>query len=203
MKPYVGLILVLTGICLAAALALAVVHHLTRDRIAQVATQKKMAAIAKVLPDTGHAPERVVIVDPASGTSNVFHVARQGDAFAGAAIEASSPNGYGGAISIMVGINMRREIQAIAILDQKETPGLGAKIATAEFKGRYAGLPIDTTVWKVKKDGGALDAITAATISSRAVTEAVADAVARFKAVQDQLTHTEPLVLENLLDEIH
>ena len=203
MKQYAGLIVVLTAICLAASLALAVVNSLTCDRIKQVAAKKKMRAIAEVLPDTGSAPETVVIADPATGTSNTFYVVRKGDAFASAALETSSPNGYGGDIRLMVGINMRREVQAIAILDQKETPGLGAKIATADFKAIYAGLPIDTTHWKVKKDGGDLDAITAATISSRAVAEAVASAIARFTAVQDALTHTEPLVLEDLRDEIH
>ncbi len=205
MKQYVSLIVVLTVICLVASLALAVVNRFTKDRIAQVAAGKKMAAIAEVLPDTGTVPRTIVVADPATGASNTFYVVEKDGRFAGAAVETSSPNGYAGDIRLMVGINLRREIQAIAILEQRETPGLGAKIATDGFKGGYAGVPIDTTRFKVKKDGGDMDAITAATISSRAVAEAVADAVRRFTAAQGQLMREpEPLpsVLEDIPDEV-
>ena len=61
----------------------------------------------------------------------------------------------------------------VVVLEQKETPGLGAKIDSSGFRSQFAGLPIGDTRWAVKKDQGDIDAITAATISSRAVTEAV------------------------------
>ena len=86
----------------------------------------------------------------------------------------ASPKGYGGTIRLLVGVNAAGTVQGLAVLEQKETPGLGAKIKDDGFRGQFKGLRIIDTRWKVRKDGGDVDEITAATISSRAVVEAVA-----------------------------
>lgn len=94
----------------------------------------------------------------------------EGDSIAGYTFLASG-NGYSGAIDMLVGINTDHTIKDIEILSQTETPGLGSKITEEEFKGQFTGLAADDIV--LSKDGGSIDAITGATISSRAVTDTV------------------------------
>ncbi len=80
-------------------------------------------------------------------------------------------NGYGGAISILVGINKDFIIQKISVLSNTETPGLGSRVAEDFFTDQFKGLTQQDI--RLSKDGGKIDAITGATISSTAVTEAV------------------------------
>ena len=84
-----------------------------------------------------------------------------------------SPRGYAGPINTTIGINKDDTISSVAItkLDQTETPGLGVKITHDSFKNQFKGEKGEEL--KLKKDGGAIDAITAATISSRAVANGV------------------------------
>lgn len=80
-------------------------------------------------------------------------------------------SGYGGYIDILVGLDNSFEIKGISILSQTETPGLGSKITESSFTGQFKGLSI--TDIALKPEGGKIDAITGATISSRAVVNAV------------------------------
>ena len=107
------------------------------------------------------------------GAPWTFYVGLQDGQFVGAAFESVSPKGYGGDVGIMVGVNADGQVQGIEILVQKETPGLGAKMADDAFKSQFSGRSIAETRWAVDKDQGDIDSITAATISSRAVVEAV------------------------------
>ncbi len=83
--------------------------------------------------------------------------------------------GYGGPIDILVGLEKDNALRGIKIISQKETPGLGAKITEAAFLDQFAG-QIGKTL-ALTKDGGTIDAITGATISSSAVVEAVKEAI--------------------------
>lgn len=80
-------------------------------------------------------------------------------------------NGYGGPVSIFVGINSDYSIKGMEVLSHTETPGLGSKITEDAFTGQFEGLLIDDIA--LLRDGGKIDAITGATISSRAVTSAI------------------------------
>ena len=95
-----------------------------------------------------------------------------------------SANGYGGKIALMVGFTADGRVNNFQVLAANETPGLGSKIASDKFKAGICGRPAGTR-WAVRKDGGEVDAITAATISSRAALEAIRDAAAQFKAVSE------------------
>jgi len=205
MKQELRLILVPTVICVAAGLTLAVVHHLTADRIREVDAVRRRAAIAAVLPPGGGPPVEVVFRDDRTGMTNaVFHVSSAvGGGFFGAATEVATPHGYAGEIRLMVGFNAYEELQAIAILDHRETPGLGARIAGDAFKATFPGRSLFTTRWALKRDGGDLDAITAATISSRAVANAVGEAVARYLDYKDRLLAPPepPMTLDDLLED--
>lgn len=103
--------------------------------------------------------------------------------FLGAAIFGRSAHGYAGDILLLVAFDAEGTLLDFDVIGAHETPGLGAKMSRPEFRRGFAGRPFDGA-WKIKKDGGEIDAITSATISSRAATEAVADAASRFQAVR-------------------
>jgi len=176
MKETIKLIAVLTIICLGAGMLLAVVNSVTADPIRRAERAEKMAAISRVLPPHDNSPDESVCRVVDQQVPWTFYVATAAGQYAGAAVETVSEKGYGGAVSVMVGFNKGGEVQAVEILKQKETPGLGAKITEQFFKQGFSGRSIRTTNWAVRKDGGDIDHITAATISSRAVVEAVAQA---------------------------
>jgi RnfABCDGE-type electron transport complex G subunit len=91
--------------------------------------------------------------------------------------------GYGGNISILVGLQDEATVKAIKIVSQSETPGLGGRITAASFTDQFNGLPINDVA--LTKNGGRVDAITGSTISSGAVVDAVRNtAIEKVKALQ-------------------
>jgi electron transport complex protein RnfG len=173
MMESLKLVVVLTIICSVAGALLAVVHDVTAEPIAAAALKEKSDAIMQVLPACDNDPGEDVVTVDAGGKTWTFYVARKEGRFVGAAFETVSAAGYGGDIVIMAGASAEGTVQAIEVLAHKETPGLGAWISGEVFRGQFAGRSIADTRWAVAKDGGDIDQITAATISSRAVTEAV------------------------------
>ena len=95
----------------------------------------------------------------------------------------SSATGYGGAVTLMVGITSDRVIYNTTVLSQAETPGLGAKCTEPEFADQFKGFNPARKKLSVKKDGGDIDAITASTITSRAYAKAVETAVTVFDSI--------------------
>ena len=182
MKKILHLVLSLTVISAVCAAVLAAVNAVTKDRIAGLAALKANAAAKAVLPAGVQAIE--VREDPADRATKVF--AGYADAakkvLAGYAVPGVSEAGYGGAIRLMVGLKPDRTVVSYQVLAANETPGLGAKLGDAEFAKQFPGRPGANL--KVKKDGGAIDAITGATITSRAVCGAVADACARLDRLE-------------------
>ena len=184
MKNLIRMVLTLTVICAGAGALLAWVNEKTAGPIEETERAVKLDAIKKVLPACDNDPGADVIELTHAEADWTFHVARQGATFVGAAFEVSSMKGYGGLIRVMVGVTADGKLNAIKILEQKETPGLGAKIESDEFRGQFAGRSIADTNWAVKKDKGDVVEITAATISSRAVTEAIKQGLDVFVANQ-------------------
>lgn len=82
-------------------------------------------------------------------------------------------DGYSGLIRIMLGVDASGRIHGVYILEHRETPGLGSKICNPEFLDQFKGKSLRNFTFAVEKDGGDVDAVTSATISSRAVTEAL------------------------------
>ena len=94
--------------------------------------------------------------------------------------EGTCKDGYGGDITLMVGFKTdKKTVISYKVLAVSETPGLGMKLKTPEFADQFKGK--DGTSLKVKKDGGEIEAITSATITSRAVCRAIADAQSKLK----------------------
>lgn len=173
MKTTLQLVIVLTLISLLAGGLLAWVHRFTATPIAEAARRERLAAIANVLPPHDNEPDRDVVRFPAFGETWSFHFASETGRYVGCAFETASDQGYAGAIRIMVGVAADGNVHGIEILEHAETPGLGARIVERSFRSQFAGQPAAETRWTVSRDGGDIDEITAATLSSRAVTEAV------------------------------
>lgn len=187
MKDFFKLVLILTLICTISGILLAFVDQATKQRIQEAERFAKADAINKVLPPHDNIPAENTCTFKKNGVTWTFYVARNKGLFAGAAFEARSSKGYGGDIVITAGVDSNGVIQAIEILDHRETPGLGANIMKPEFKSKLAGKNIFNAPFSVRKDGGDVDQITAATISSRAVLEAVNNGLNAYKEHIDSI----------------
>jgi len=171
---FLNMVLTLFLVAAVAALALGGVYTVTKEPIA-IAKQKKLeAAIKAVLPDFDTI-QTVKVKDVNGDDSLTFYYASMGVQPVGAAIKTYTMNGFSGKIELMVGILEDGTINNTAVLSHKETPGLGDKmdIKKSDFPTQFIGKNPGTFKLKVTKDGGDVDAITAATISSRAFCDAV------------------------------
>ena len=163
---------------------LGLVYGFTKDAIAEVDLKKNQAAIQAVLPLEG---EIIYKADTLSyteaGITTTFPCNLAYDAngnFKGAAIK-TSEGGFGGKIEMMVGFLADGTIKGTSVLSHSETPGLGANM-TGPFKDQFVDKNPASFQLTVKKDGGDVDAITAATITSRAFSKAVNKAYKAFEA---------------------
>jgi electron transport complex protein RnfG len=159
------------------------IYGLTKPAIDKVEENKNIKAINEVLKtDVAIATTEAKVIEDLT-----YNLAYDADGnFIGAAVKTYSMNGFGGKIELMVGMLQNGIINKVSVLSQAETPGLGANMVNDKFKGQFDGKDPQTFTLKVKKDGGDVDAITAATISSRAVSEAIQRAVDGFEANKDQ-----------------
>jgi electron transport complex protein RnfG len=190
MRDLTRLILILTVIAAAAGLLLAVTNQVTADPIAKAARRESVEALKAVLPEFDNDPATCALTVQAAGRAWTFFAARRGGTFVGAAFEAASAKGYGGEIRLMIGVNADQSLRQVRVLAQQETPGLGAKIAQAPFISQFERRPVDGTTWAVRKDGGDFDAVTGATISSRAVLDAVRTGLEVYRAHAADITRT-------------
>ena len=190
MKEIARLIIVLTLISAAAGVLLAYTNKVTRDPIEKARSRETVEALALVLPSFDNQPSTCTNVIAAQGRTWTFYVARRNGRYVGAAFESSSHKGYGGEIKLMIGVTADGTVKDVRILAQQETPGLGTKVTEMPFRGQLANKPVEGTVWKVRKDGGAFDAVTGATISSRAVLEAIQTGLGAYREHQAAIAAT-------------
>ena len=169
--------LCLTAVCLVCSSILALVYVATVDPIEQAQKAKTNAAIAKVLPEFSAdvVPGSVVL-----GDVEYSYFKAPG---AGYAIT-SVVSGFSGPLSVMVGITEAGIVHNTSTLSHSETPGLGAKCQTdAAFIDQFKSWDPAQKKLMVKKDGGDVDAITASTITSRAYSLAIANALEAYKEI--------------------
>ena len=168
-------------ICVVSGGVLGVVYNATKEPIAAAETAKKTEAIKNVLPEFNELKETMV----KSALEDVeipFYLAYDANNnFIGAAVETFTNKGFSGNISLMVGILADGTVNNISVLQHAETPGLGSKMSEPSFKDQFNNKHADSFNFNVKKDGGDVDAITAATISSRAFCDAVNRALSTFE----------------------
>jgi len=174
-STFFNMLITLFLVTFVASTALAFIYEITKGPIEMARLAKKLAAIDQVVTEYDNNPvDDMYFIASVDGTDSLeLYPARKNGELIGVAIRSYSKNGYGGLIWIMVGIKPDGKIQDATVIEHKETPGLGTKMAEPLFKDQFKNLDPDQTALKVKKDGGDIDAITAATISSRAFCEAV------------------------------
>ncbi len=186
-STFVNMLSTLLVITLVAAFTLGSVYNLTKEPIALAKQKKLEEAIRMVLPDFERL-EAIKIKSAREEDSLQFFVAYQADTVIGVAINTFSNKGFSGEVRIMVSFAPDGTIYNTSVLDHKETPGLGDKMQKnkSDWSNQFNGMNPVSYRLKVVKDGGDVDAITAATISSRAFTDAVQHAYDTFLTYQKE-----------------
>lgn len=214
-SSFSNMVLTLAVITTVAATTLGYIFKLTEGPINEARQQKQQEAIQMVVPEFDNNPVEEMYKIPANDDDslNVFPAKKDGENV-GVAIESVSHKGYGGDVTIMVGLLPDGTINNYQVLEHKETPGLGTKMdewfkPSEESEGGSAagnpafnwlfgidsdvsdgqtsivGIDPENTELKVSADGGDIDAITAATISSRAFLDAVQKAWSAYSENAD------------------
>ena len=175
--------LALTGFSVVAGGLLGWVNDVTAEPIAQANAKTLSDAIAVVVPGFDNNPaEAPETVEVNGATYKIYKATKNGQPI-GAAVE-SAANGFGGALTVLVGFDNEGKIIDYSLLSHAETPGLGSKAADwfkKGAKGDITGKNPGEAPLTVSKDGGEIDAITASTITSRAFLLAVNNAYAAYK----------------------
>ena len=188
-STFINMVISLLVVTLAAGFSLGFVNDLTVGPKAKAKLEKKVNALKLVLPTFDNNPvEDVQIIKLKKAKDSIeVYPAYSKDEFIGAAIIGRSNRGFSGLIKIMIGFKSNGDIQNIVVLEQKETPGLGTKIKGETFLQQFRGVNISSFKMTVKKDGGEIDALTGATITSRAFCEATQMAYDIFLVKNDSL----------------
>ena len=179
------LVIVLACICLVSAAVLGLVNKVTVGPI-QANTEKTVQeSLRNVMPIDGDYEDVTdqysgdpVTVDVTGSVVPVKAVYKAGDE--GYVVESMSPNGFGGALDMMAGVDNDGNVTGIAIISHAETSGLGSKSTDPEWQAQFKG--VNGTIG-VTKDGYQINAITGSTITSRAVCDGVNTAIAVVEAL--------------------
>lgn len=173
--------LVLTFFAALATGVTASVYYLTKSHIDAQHDQQQKQLLGQVLPndlyDNDLLKECYIVTDKFNKAQHVYVARKQGDITA-VAIESTAPDGYSGAIHLIVGANLKGHIYGVRVVSHAETVGLGDKIdiRVSDWITHFSGQTVtdeNDTHWAVKKDGGQFDQFTGATITPRAVVNAV------------------------------
>jgi len=169
-----NMVMSLTLISLVASACLGFVSELTKEPIELANLDKKLTAIRQVVPEfTNNPNDEMYRLPTGEGDSLEIYPARNDSGIVGYAVNTNTSRGFSGNISLMAGFRPDGTIINITVLEQKETPGLGTKMTEPAFKDQFKDKNPGSFSLKVKNDGGPVDAITAATISSRAFCDAM------------------------------
>lgn len=185
----INMVVVLFVTTLVAGLTLGYVNDLTLEPKARARLAKKANALKTVLPafDNDPVPAVIRVKSGSSRDSIEIYPAFRGNGFAGAAVTGASEKGYSGLVKLMVGFQPDGTINNIEVLEQKETPGLGTKMKGEKFLRQFRGKDPSSFNLKVEKDGGGVDALAGATISTRAFSEATQQAYDIFITHRDSI----------------
>ncbi len=174
-----------------AGLALAAVQETTKDRIELMElTYVRGPALEKLFDGSAN--------DPLTDRFKIKDGEKEIDVFIGefdgkkntVAFETSSM-GFDGKVGVMVGFNLDTDkLIGMRVTTHTETPGVGSRATSdAAFINQFKGMSIDTG-FKVKADGGDIDAMSGATITSRGVSAAIADSIEKYKRLKDEIIKT-------------
>ena len=177
-----NMVVVLFSITLIASLCVGLVNKITFEPIEKAKAENIQKALKNVLPEFDASEEKAMTVDE---LPVIVHTAKQGEQVVGYAVETMTTKGFSGVFRLMVGFRASGEVYNINVLEHSEIPGLGSKMGDegnsllVSFKDKNPANMKQPLA--VVKDGGDVQALTAATISSRAYVDAV---VRAYNAVQ-------------------
>lgn len=189
----------LMGFALSGAALVSYVHERTEARIAANEAAATRALINEIIPperyDNDIVNDTLTVRAPrALGSEEPLTVyrARRGGAPYAAVMTVVAPNGYNGAIKLLVGVRRDGTVAGVRVVNHQETPGLGDAVEAgkSDWIEQFEGRSLDGTPasqWQVRKDGGAFDQLTGATITPRAVVRAVRKALVYFRAHRQEL----------------
>ncbi|RQN03864.1 electron transport complex subunit RsxG [Pantoea ananatis] len=177
----------------------AIVNTVTKPTVEHQTQLQQKNLLDQVVPtdmyDNHIQQECYVVTDPALGNTNPHHLylARKGNQPVAAALETTAPDGYSGAIQMLVGADFNGKVLGVRVIEHHETPGLGDKIELRisdwinSFNGKVVTGP-DDKVFAVKKDGGEFDQFTGATITPRAVVNATKRTALLIESLKGKLS---------------
>lgn len=183
--------LVLAGFVGVGLAAVALVYEQTHERISAAERQVVLDRLEAVLPhEYDNAPEEAAYRRPTpvpGGEPLRIFPAFSGDTFTGTAVEVTTPEGYSGTIRLLIGLDPEGRILGVRTVAHRETPGLGDAIEAdrSDWIHGFDGHSLDNPPepqWRVAQDGGEFDGITGATITARAVIDAVREVLVDFAA---------------------
>lgn len=195
-SSFLNMVITLFLVTLIPATALGFIYELTKGPISAAKALRKAAAISEVVPSFNNSPGIDPVKIEVDGDTLYFYKAMNDSIVVGVAVETFTSKGFSGKFRIMAGFLPDGTIHDITILEHKETPGLGDKIEKSKsldkstglsWSSQFIGMNPDSFMLAVKKDGGDVDAIAAATISSRAFCDALQRAYDGFLRVRPEL----------------
>ena len=173
--------LVLSIICFIISAALAGTNQLTAKKIAQLNEEQKFQAMERICEAENYNEQSLSL----DGTAYTYYICESNSSAIGY-IFTTEKNGYGGPVSVMTGINPEGKIIAVEILSvSDETVGLGQNAAKPDFKNQFSGKSTKLKVSKSAQDDE-IQALTGATITSNAVTDAVNTALELYKLAKGE-----------------
>lgn len=158
-------------------LLLALVYGVTKEPIAEAKRLDKQKKLAEVMPYFVNDP---LELEEVLNENVTLYIGTVEGGVNGYGLTSSVKTGYSGYFSVVFGIALGNTLERVRILESFETPGLGSKAAESPFIDQFDGKPLDFD-FRVAKDGGQIDAVTGATITSRAVCDALSQGIAAFQ----------------------
>ena len=196
--------IVLALFALVTSLILATTNELTYERIEQSEREAAQRALLETIPLERHDNDMLMDVQPVPEQfwatlglkkGGNIHIARDQGQPVAAIIPAVTPDGYSGAISMIIGVNFNGSVAGVRVVDHRETPGLGDKVDLKKsdwilsFNGKSLVNP-QASGWTVKKEGGDYDQFTGATITPRAVIKQILKTLQYFEDDRERLLQT-------------
>ncbi|GAB7140198.1 Na+-translocating ferredoxin:NAD+ oxidoreductase RNF, RnfG subunit [Deferribacterales bacterium RsTz2092] len=160
--------LVLFVVSLVAACVMSIANMLTRDIIAEEIRKEFLHGLQAVLPPFDNSPDE----ENVELNGYKVYIAKNSGKLVGYGVSTTTNKGYGGAITVLVGADIKATITGVVVLQHAETPGLGDKITLVSWTGQFVGGALSKK-FAVKADNGDIDQFSGATISPRAVCDAV------------------------------
>lgn len=171
-STFLNMFLVLTCIALLSAALLSFTYGKTSVVRAEVEREQQSRALAAVLPAFDNSPGDEAFKREGFAFQELYPATRNGQAV-GIAVRSETRRAYSGSMVVLVGFDTQGVITGVEVLEHTETPGLGARVTERAFLDQYVGQNLREFNPAVRSDGGDVDIITAATVTSKAASHAV------------------------------